>query len=546
MKKKMAWLMAVVLLVGCITSCGGNATETGTGGGTETLSGNADARGLVRTTFTLMPKFDPATGSDVAASASILNLYDSLVYPTADGNVEPNIATEWTTSEDGLVWDFKIRDDVTFHSGNPLTAEDVAYSMNRLLTIGQGYSFLFTGIVEKAEAVDSTTFRITCSKTYGPLLSALVRLYIVDSKLLAENYESGSYGEYGDYGMNYLLSHDAGSGAYYLTDVQQDISISGERFEDYWKGYDPDSPEGFIFYATNEGVTVKAMMSRQELEISDQWQSAENIAEIAAMDGIEMVTNTTGQMLSLWVNNQKRPTDDPHFRKALGYLMDYASLCEVVLPGSIQNNSVISPVLLGSMDMYDFSYNLDKAKEELALSKYADSYQNEEIEIVWGSATPDREKVALMFQAAAQQVGLNVKVVQHPWSTIVELASSVESSPNITVLSLTPQCSDAGIQLNTLLHSGTPTWEKMSWVQNDEVDAAIDEALAIIDTEERVAAYEAIQEDLKDICPMIPLVQSPELLCYQASYMEFNPTIPLQGYSFVLRDMRVYPEKRAN
>ena len=352
-----------------------------------------------------------------------------------------------------------------------------------------------------------------------------------------------AFGEFGDYGQEYLLSHDAGSGAYMLTDVQQDISISGTVFSDYWKGVPENSPEEFIFYATNEGVTVKTMMSRKELEISDQWQSSENIEAIAAMDGVELVENSTGQMLSLWVNNQKEPTDDPHFRKALGYLIDYASLCDVILPGSIQNNCAISPVLFGAEEIYTFSYDLKKAEEELALSKYADNLANEEVEIVWGSSTPDREKVALMFQAAAGQIGLNVKVVQQPWSTIVELASNVDSSPNVTVLSLTPQCSDAGIQLNTLLHSGNATWEKMSWVQDDELDSMIDEALAIIDTDERVAAYKGIQEYVADVCPMIPLVQSPERLCYQASYMEFNPSIPLQGYSFVLRDIKVYPEK---
>ena len=77
------------------------------------------------------------------------------------GSVEPWIATEWSTSEDGLTWTFKIRDDVTFHSGNKLTAEDVAYTMNRMLTIGEGFAFLYTDTVESATAIDDTTVAVS-------------------------------------------------------------------------------------------------------------------------------------------------------------------------------------------------------------------------------------------------------------------------------------------------------------------------------------------------------------------------------------------------
>ena len=130
--------------------------------------------------------------------------------PTVDGGVEPWVATEWSISEDGLTWTFKIRDDITFHSGNPLTAEDVAYTMNRMLTLGEGFGYLFTETVEEAVAVDDTTVEFRCKEANGTLLSALVRLYIVDSELVQSEYADGDYGDHGDYGKAFLLENDAG------------------------------------------------------------------------------------------------------------------------------------------------------------------------------------------------------------------------------------------------------------------------------------------------------------------------------------------------
>ena len=135
MKKLLVFLL-VVCLVFTLPAC--------VGGGKDTPPGTGDAKeSIFRVTQTIMPKWDPAVGSDYASCVVLINAYDSLVYPTADGGVKPWVAESWKISEGGLTWDFKIREDIYFHSGNHLTAHDVAYSMNRLLKIGEGFAFLF-------------------------------------------------------------------------------------------------------------------------------------------------------------------------------------------------------------------------------------------------------------------------------------------------------------------------------------------------------------------------------------------------------------------
>jgi len=166
----------------------------------------------LRVTFSWPTYIDPAVGSDFSSSSSFVNLYDTLVYPTPDGGVKPNVAESWETSADGLTWTFNLRKDVKFHDGSMLTAHDVKFTMDRLTTIGEGYAYMY-GAVESTDVVDDYTVQFNLSKTYGPFLTTLVRLYILNEELVMANAKSdGMYGDKGDYWKEWLLTHDAVSG----------------------------------------------------------------------------------------------------------------------------------------------------------------------------------------------------------------------------------------------------------------------------------------------------------------------------------------------
>lgn len=98
---------------------------------------------ILSLTFANVPNSDPAKGSDEASCAALVNLYDTLIFPTATGGLQPDLATSWTASTDGLTYTFNLRQGVTFHNGDPLNASAVVFSMNRLIAIGQGFSYLF-------------------------------------------------------------------------------------------------------------------------------------------------------------------------------------------------------------------------------------------------------------------------------------------------------------------------------------------------------------------------------------------------------------------
>ena len=551
MKRFWAGILCVTMGLMLLTGCGGSSSDSGSAsGGSSAGKGSDDGEGVVRYTLTSTPQIDPGVGSDLGAATVLINVYDPLVMPQKDGNIEPWIAKEWSVSEDGKTWTFKLRDDVTFHSGNPLTANDVAYTMQRLLDMGEGFGYLFSSTIEAVNVIDDTTVEFVCTWPTGTLLASLVRLYILDSKLVAENYASGDFGDKGDYGKAFLLENDAGCGPYKVKEYAANSHVLCEQYTDYWAGLDKNAPKGFKAIGSNEAVTVKTMMERDELELSDEYQTSETIEALDKMKGIDIMETTSGDIIYLLLNNSKAPTDDEHIRKALAYMLDYDVVCNQVYPNSKKADSIISKNLLGHKKMTDYSFNIEKAKEEIAKSKYADNIQDYPIEVCWVAETPDREKLALLIQAAADQIGVKVNVVKTPWASVVEKSASAETTPNVTTTWFAGDYSEAGAIFDSALSSkNAGTWMNCCWINDSKLDEMIDDALTTLDTDERVAKYEAIQDYLADKCVMIPMAEVTLRLAYQSDYVEYNSADDetlraVMGYINYMPDIRIYPDKK--
>lgn len=106
---------------------------------------------------------DPAKHTDETELIAVINTYDPLVYPKVEeGSMEPgpHIAESWEISEDGKTYTFKLREDVTFQSGNPLTAADVVYSIQRMMAIQQGFSWLWSGVLNPEDIVAKNDYTV--------------------------------------------------------------------------------------------------------------------------------------------------------------------------------------------------------------------------------------------------------------------------------------------------------------------------------------------------------------------------------------------------
>ena len=115
------------------------------------------------------------------------------------------------------------------------------------------------------------------------------------------------------------------------------------------------------------------MMSTQQLEISDMWQSPESFEALSKIDGVSLVNYSTRLMQNVIFNTTIPPMDDVNVRKAMCHLLDYDTLLQVAFTGSKQPAGPVSYFTAGHVDATQYDYDIEKARELISQSKYADN-----------------------------------------------------------------------------------------------------------------------------------------------------------------------------
>jgi peptide/nickel transport system substrate-binding protein len=134
-----------------------------------------------------IPTIDPAKHTDESSLHAVINMYDPLVYPRiSEGLMEPgpHVAESWTSSSNGRTFTFKIRRGILFHDGSELTADDVVFSLQRMLALKKGFSWLWLGLLDpgNVRAVDRYTVVFQLNEPFAPFVSTLTQLFIVNKK----------------------------------------------------------------------------------------------------------------------------------------------------------------------------------------------------------------------------------------------------------------------------------------------------------------------------------------------------------------------------
>jgi peptide/nickel transport system substrate-binding protein len=244
------------------------------------------------------------------------------------------------------------------------------------------------------------------------------------------------------------------------------------------------------------------------------------------------------------------PTDDIHIRKALAWAMDYQTVITEIMPGSDQ---AVGPVMAGipgwNPNVFQYHYDLDKARQELALSKYANNLSQYEISFVWCAEAAFEEKTVQLFAAACEELGIPLDVQKTPWMTMIANQAKLETAPNIAYFLVAGNYPEAGSILEARYAStAAGTWEQNEWLQNATIDAMLRDAFSTVDNTERYQKYQEIQEQIVNMCPTIFLFYWAQPRAYQEYYIDW-PAAKIgghvvAGYDLDARWISVYPEKR--
>ncbi len=568
MKRVLAILLAAAMLIG-IVGCNNATNPTDTSGTSATpapTSGGSaptDAGGSGREPMSLImpidwPAYiDPGVGSKGADCVAFVNLYDTLVFPNSDTSISPMVAESWETNADSTVYTFHLRKDVVFHSGNPLTAKDVAFSMNRMLTVGEGFAYLFTSLVQNVEIVDDYTVRFTLSSPSGLFASLLIRLYILDEKTVMENIVAdGAYGEFGDYGKAFLLTNDAGSGPYKVKEMRTEEHLIMEKFDGYWMGWDdkPQAPQTVQMMGGVDTASMKTMIARGELDTSDDAQTGETYDALDAIEGVDVIRTPIGVNFNIMLNTKLAPTDDVHVRKAMAFATDYDTIVNDIYTGSTKATGPIVRGMAGALtdEECPYFFDLAKAEEELKQSPYYNELISGAMKISLTYCTEggaQQENLALLIQASMAALGVTVEITGKPFATMMTDAQTIETTPNASFVAFAPSNLDGSGYLKNRYHSSAcGTWEQMEWLQDAEIDALIEQALATMDQEARIALYKEISLKLMEICPTIWMTDLATPIAFRSSYFSSPITemfsagedfIFAMGYSDYFRDYKI-------
>ncbi len=315
---------------------------------------------------------DPANAPGLDASGINANLYDTLV-KRDNGNPErhvPQLAESWTVSEDGKQITFKLRSDVKFHSGNPLTAEDVAWSLYRVMKLNFGlattwkaYGYNLDNIQASIRATDAHTLVIDLPQPTDPLL-VIDSLAISPSAVVVDRKQALQHEKNGDLGAAWLVTNEAGSGPFTLSKWSANDSLVMTRFDGYWAG--PAKMKRVLVRHMTESQSLRLMLERGDLDLA-YGMAAPDIKAIERSDALQVQALQRGTMYYVAMSMKQPEFAKQQVREAVRNLIDYQGIDQQVMPhyGTLNQQ----PMQLGlAARLPDPGYTMDVAKAKALLA----------------------------------------------------------------------------------------------------------------------------------------------------------------------------------
>ena len=510
--KKLLSLVLIMALVTMGLFAGGGKEETSApapvpteSAGTVTSSGNvksaevkADATykdtviiGIANDVNNLDPQ-----GSNTDANMMVFYLtHERLVNIDPDtGKVIPALATEWTVSADGCVYEFTIDKDATFTDGTPCTAEDVKYTYDKAKT--SSFASQKVADVIATEVIDSTHIRITLQKANQDWLTLMAHggMSILSKAACEKDSVNGPR---------------LGSGMFSLEEWVPGSHCSFVRYDGYRKGAAPT--RRIVMKLYKEASTRLIALQTGEIDVCID-PSTTDLERIKADANLDLIQTPNVVMLYMPMQMEKKGLDNVHVRKALAYAMDKESIVFAAYDGlaTVHNNYINRGQFGLNENIHVYEYNLEKAKEELALSGYKPGQLTFHIMV-------DKEfkkTAALIFQGACAQIGINIVLEEMETAALKGKLNDASLDYELALYQFTD---DLGTDYTLRNQHGSTVQADGTLKQNGShrcnmkdatFNAMLDEALVETDSAKREQDYHEIENYLDEICPLVPICTS--------------------------------------
>jgi peptide/nickel transport system substrate-binding protein len=481
---------------------------------------------------------DPGEAFELSTAEVTSNTYSLLVRldMSDTSKVKGDLADSWTVSDDGLTYTFKLKPGMKFASGNPITAEDVAWSFERAVKLDKSPAFIITqfgingdNVTEKAKATDESTFVFTVDKPYAPsfVLNCLTATVasVVDKKLVMDHVKSvtpsADYKYDNDFGNEWLKTGYAGSGAYKLREWRANEVVVMERNDNYYG--DKAKLNRVIYRFMKESSAQRLALEAGDIDIARNLEPGD-LDAVSKNADLTTVSAPKGTVYYVSLNSKNENLKKPEVQEAFKYLVDYDAIGSTLIKGIGEIHQTFLPKgQLGALDENPYKLDVAKAKELLAKAGLKDGF----------SVTMDVRNtqpvtgIAESMQQSLAQAGVKMEIIPGDGKqTLTKFRARThdmyigqwgsdyfDPNSNADTFTSNPDNSDAGT-VKTLAWRNT--WEA------PELDKETKAALLERDGAKRAAMYEDVQKKFLANSPFVIIFQQIEVAGARKSLKDFK------------------------
>ncbi len=454
---------------------------------------------------------DPGEAYEFSGLDLVNNTYDGLVEidPTTLAMM-PGLAESWSVADDGVTYTFKMKAGLTFASGNPVRAEDAAYSLQRAVKINKTPAFILNQFGWTADNVDSMitakddVLTLKVDKPYAPTFLYNCLTAGVASIVDAETVKTHDVG--GDMGNAWLHENTAGTGAYILKSFKPNEGYVLEARPGYWRG---DAKIAKIYMThVPEAATERLQLEKGDIDIA-RTLTPVDIAGMAGNADVKIQQDVGGQVYYLAFNQKNEQYKNAKFLDAMRWAVDYQGMADTIMKGTVVvHQSFLPQGYLGALD--DQPYKLDIAK---AKQLVADSGIKDPKVVLSVRNAADRMDVAQSIQNTFGQAGITVELKtgegaeqlkeyrarQHDATLQTWGPDYPDPNTNSSTFAENPDNSDAAN------NTGYLAWRNA--YDPGEMTAMSKAAVLERDPDKRKAMYEEIEKKHRETSPFILMFQ---------------------------------------
>ncbi|RRV04562.1 ABC transporter substrate-binding protein [Pseudomonas sp. v388] len=356
---------------------------------------------------------DPAGATGLEVSEVNANVYDMLLEQDAaqPDRLVPALAERWEISPDRMRLTFHLRSGVNFHSGNPLSAQDVAWSLQRVITLNRAlastwkaYGYTAANVAQLMRAEGPTTFVMDLPKPTDPLL-VLNTLATSPSAFVVDRLTALEHAKGDDLGAAWLTTHTAGSGAFKLDIWRANDVILMTRFDQYWRG--PAKMRRVIMRNMTESQALRLMVERGDLDVA-RGMAASDIKALTRSEDVAVQTIARGTIYYVALSMEQPLFQDVRVRQAVRSLIDYQGINQVVMPHyGLINQRPLQLGLAARLDDPGYALNVAQAKRLLAEAGYPNGF---DISIRSLTDSPFIN-IATSLQSTLAQAGIRANII---------------------------------------------------------------------------------------------------------------------------------------